>query len=97
MGGQGDLILSLPGPLGHANRPRHRQHSALHCCHTQKRRGWLYLDIQKRFTLIHDFGHIELDILLSLLKVVQRGLRIENKNLLEIRLLLLVVLCNVSI
>ena len=51
---------------------------------------------KKRFTLIHDFGHIELDILLSLLEAVQRGLRIENRNLSEIRLLLLLVLSNVS-
>jgi len=41
--------------------------------------------------------HIELDILLSLLEAVQRGLMIENRNLSEIRLLLLVVLYNISI
>ena len=54
------------------------------------RNGHLYLiwtlDVRSVIDQRADFGHIELDILLSLLEAVRGGLRIENRNLSEIRL-----------
>jgi hypothetical protein len=58
--------------------------------------NYIYQNTELPYSVIDqraNFGHIELDILLSLLEAVQRELRIENRNLSGIKLLV----CNVSI
>jgi hypothetical protein len=60
IGGQGKLILPLPGPLGHANRPLYRQHSAsdwryIVAVHKSSEEG--SLDLQIGSIVIHDFAY----------------------------------------